>query len=371
MKFQITLLFSILFSYSTLAQTVSTVSAGQFHDGLAIDSEGNVYGSDFTGDTVFKLATDGTVNTFKSGFASPNGIGINPADEIYICDHFGNKIYKYDSGGIPLDTFSGLTTPAGIKNIPGTDDMLFVEYNTSTINELSAEGTLTQLYAGPPINGPAGIAFIDSVAYIGNFNDRKIYRYEDGQVTFVAQLPADGTNLNFLGFLSAKDGLLIATQLGAHRLYKINPSTGEVRLFAGNGIGSADGTIAEARFNQPNGIIGDEENNRIYVSDAGTKNLRIIEGLVLDNKEPAAQFRNLQLFPNPVIAYFDIKASLLVNGAYTITVVDTTGKQVFQKSGKTTDGIISKRITTENWPKGAYFVELIMDNSSISRIVIK
>lgn len=371
MQLQVTLLFSILLSYTITAQTVSTVSEGNFHDGLAIDSEGNVYGSDFTGDAVFKLSTDGTVGTFKGGFASPNGIGINSADEIYICDHFGNKIYKYDINGVPLDTISVLTTPAGIKPIPGTDKMLFVEYNTSTINELSAEGVVTQLFAGTPINGPAGIAFIDSTAYIGNFNDRKIYRYENGQVTFIAQLPADGSTYNFLGFLSAKDGLLIGTQLGAHRLYKINPTTGEVQLFAGNGMGSTDGTIEEAAFNQPNGILGDELNNRIYISDAGTKNLRIIEGLVLDNQEPIVQFKDLQLFPNPVIDYLDFKADVVENGAYTITILDTLGKQIDQLNGTTTDGMILKRIDCSNWSKGAYFIELSMENSFISRLIVK
>lgn len=257
--------------------TVTTVAEGSYYDGLAVDSQGNIYGSNFVGDAVYKLDTSGEVSVFVEGLNSPNGIGVNSKDEVYVCDHFGNTIFKYDNQGNSLASFAAVS-PAGIKKIPGSDDMLFVEYNTNTINILKEDGSINKLFEGEPINGPAGIAFDrKGNAYIGNFNDRKIYKYKNGEVSFVAQLPAEAENFNFLGFLTYAKGYLYATQLGEHRIYKINPNkTDEFEVFAGSVLGNADGDISEATFNFPNGILASRDQKTLYVTDAGTSNLRII-----------------------------------------------------------------------------------------------
>jgi len=261
-----------------LITTVETVVDGSFHDGLAIDRKGNLYGSDFVGNTVYKMTPSREVSVFVGGLVSPNGIGINKKDEVYVCDNFGNTIYKYSEEGIQLDSIPAVS-PAGIKRIPGTNDMLFVEYNTNTINLLSEDNTITKLYEGAPINGPAGIAFDrKGNVYIGNFNDRKIYKYKNEELTFVAELPAEAPNANFLGFLTYARGFLFATQIGEHKIYKINPNKeNEFEVFAGSALGSQDGDVSEATFNFPNGILASRDGKTLYVSDAGTSNLRIIK----------------------------------------------------------------------------------------------
>lgn len=257
--------------------TVSTVSEGKFYDGLETDSHGNLYGSDFVGDAVYKLNTEGEVSVFADGLNSPNGIGINSKDEVYVCDHFGNAIFKYNKQGELMTSFEAIS-PAGIKKMPRSDDMLFVEYNTNTINLLKEDGTIVKLFEGAPINGPAGIAFDrKGKAYIGNFNDLTIYSYENGEVQYVAQLPAEAANFNFLGFLTYAKGYLYATQLGEHRIYKINPNKiDSFEVFAGSALGNTDGDISEATFNFPNGIVASRDQKTLYISDAGTSNLRII-----------------------------------------------------------------------------------------------
>ncbi|MHA7055756.1 NHL repeat-containing protein [Aquimarina sp. M1] len=261
--------------------TVETVTEGSFYDGLGIDSKGNLYGSDFVGNTVYKMNSSKEVTVFVTNLVSPNGIGLNKKDEVYVCDHFGNTIYKYSEEGIQLDSIPA-TSPAGIKRIPGTNDMLFVEYNTNTINVLSEDHAISELYEGAPINGPAGIAFDrKGAAFIGNFNDRKIYKYKDGKLSFIAQLPAEAPNANFLGFLTYAKGFLFATQLGEHKVYKINPKKeNDVEVFAGSVLGNDDGDISEATFNFPNGILASPNGKKLYVSDAGTSNLRVIESKI-------------------------------------------------------------------------------------------
>ncbi|WP_299258559.1 SMP-30/gluconolactonase/LRE family protein [uncultured Aquimarina sp.] len=261
--------------------TVETVADSSISDGLALDRKGNLYGSDFYGNTVYKVSPSKEVTVFASGLVSPNGIGINKNSEVYVCDNFGNAIFKYSDDGTQLDSIPAVS-PAGIKRIPGTNDMLFVEYNTNTINILSEDNTITKLHEGTPINGPAGIAFDRrGNIYIGNFNDRKIYKYKDGNLTFIAELPAGAPNANFLGFLTYAKGFLFATQLGEHKIYKINLNKeNEVEVFAGSILGNDDGDVSEATFNFPNGILASPNGKVLYVSDAGTKNLRIIENSI-------------------------------------------------------------------------------------------
>lgn len=261
--------------------TVDTVVEGSFYDGLALDKKGNLYGSDFVGNTVYKMTPSRKVSVFATGLVSPNGIGVNKKDEIYVCDNFGNAIYKYKNDGTLLDSIPAVS-PAGIKRIPGTNDMLFVEYNTNTINILAEDNTVTKVFEGAPINGPAGIAFDrKGNTYIANFNDLKIYKYKDGAASFVAELPADAPNANFLGFLTYTKGFLFATQLGEHKIYRINlRKDNEVELFAGSTLGNDDGDISEATFNFPNGILASPDGKILYVSDAGTSNLRIIESKI-------------------------------------------------------------------------------------------
>ncbi|MEM6725452.1 MAG: T9SS type A sorting domain-containing protein, partial [Bacteroidota bacterium] len=363
------LLFLLFFAGKlAFGQMVTTVTQGSFTDAINQDAQGNVYCSDFTSTTVYKYDIDGNVSSFVSGLTSPNGIGINDQDEIFICEHYANRITKFDLNGNQLEQFTGFNRPAGVKHIPGTDAMLVVEYQGNRIFRLNADGSREQLHSGTPMNGPAGIAFIGPDAYIANYNNRRIYRLDINQtLTFVAQIPAGGPTNNVLGFLDAKDGLLIATQLGNHKLYTINPDNGMVQVFAGSSAGSADGLLSDAQFNGPNGIYADQTNNRIYISEYASKNLRIIEGLVLSDGLQASIIEELSLFPNPVKDTLTIKAKLEQAGELNLRLYDQQGKLVKQAHGQSLGIEFRHSMQLDALPSGIYFLELNDGRQSISR----
>ena len=100
--------------------------------------------------------------------------------------------------------------------------------------------------------------------------------------------------------------------------------------------GMADGAIDVASFSRPNGIVADEANNRIFVSDATPKNLRIIDDVVLSTgpkPDPAITF---ELFPNPVADYFEIqvkseftgKLQLIGNDGRLIQTLEPTQQKI-------------------------------------------
>jgi len=373
---KITLLHLLLSCYLLSAQIVSTVTDGNFHDGLAIDAQGNIYGSDFTGDSVYKYDTNGNVSVFASGFVSPNGIGINSNGEVFICDHFANLIRKYDSNGTLLMTYNSgqFSSPAGIQSIPNSSDMLVVEYNQfigRKIKRLNADNTVTELYAGAPLNGPAGITFIGNTAYIANFNDRKIFEFSNGTLTEIAQLPS-GTNpnTNFLGFLTSANGLLYATHIGRNAIYSIDPNTGITTQFAGSLPGSDDGDISTATFNAPNGILADINTNRIYVSDSGSKNLRIIDNAILSNGDVNANSVDIQVFPNPVKEELTIHFKLSHTEKVILKVNDMSGREILQKAiqPSTLNPFIKVPITS--WQKGTYILHFVQNDKKVTKKII-
>lgn len=309
MKF-ITQLTLALFGLIAYGQTVSTITDGIFYDGLGQDSQSNIYCSNYAGTQVYKYdpGTD-AVSLFADGFTTPNGIGITPDDTIYICEATANRISVYDTGANLITQYTGLNNPTGIKYDQTSGNLLWVSYNQSAIYSLDPDsGASTLLHEGMPLNGPSGITFIDGQTYISNYNNRKIFRFEaDQSLTEIAQLPAGAASGNFCGFLSSSSTDLFATQLGEHRIYKIDPITTEVSPYAGSTRGSTDGALSEATFDFPNGILVDRSSGRIYVSEGGSSNLRIISDPLLNVQ--SNELDTIKVFPNPADKQISIESN--------------------------------------------------------------
>lgn len=364
----------MLFLIASQAQTVSTVTDGAFVDGLGITSNGDIYCSDFNGSEVYKYEfSTGIVTTFATGFVNPNGIGVTNDDLIYICEKGGGTIHIYNTDGEVLNTVTGLNNPTGVKYKALDKTILWVSYDQSSLNVLNPDTLETEiLIQGSPLNGPSGIAFIGDQTYISNFNDRKIFRLEnDDTLTEIAQLPAGAAQNNFLGFITSKGGFLFATQFGEHRIYRIDPDTGEVFLFAGSAGGVADGDLDTATFAFPNGILGDETNDRIYVADFATANLRIIENVSLTVDDFAETNISIKLFSNLQNNSITIQGTLINTKKYAVSVYDTSGQLVQTKKGEIQNGNLRSILSTSTWSKGVYVVKIKIGETIVARKFVK
>ncbi len=90
----LTLLLALFVATSIFAQTVTTFSDGTPDDAIAIDSNGNIYCSNYIGDTIFKFTPTGEVSSFVMGLNTPNGLAFNSNEELYVCDGQQNTIYN-------------------------------------------------------------------------------------------------------------------------------------------------------------------------------------------------------------------------------------------------------------------------------------
>lgn len=371
----ITLFFFFLCELS-FPQVVSTINTGASDDAIAVDSNGNIYTSHIDGNTVLKYnPSTGDITTFISGLTSPNGLAFDSNDNLFVCDLFGDTIYKYDITGNLLNSYPNSGGPSGIIKSYDNDSMIFTEYFGNTINLLSPDGTITEMIPSNGIlNGPVGLAYDDnSTLYVSNYNNRAIYRITPAtnNLIFVAQLQPSLPIA--LGFISFGQGRLWATIWGQSEIYSINPyGFNDFELIYGNGTGNMDGDISVATFNNPNGIFFNLNTNEIYITDYGSKNLRIISDANLLSVHEFINTPTIDIFPNPFLNELNINLGFLESESYQIKIYSALGKLMFNKIGKaTTENKLVEKIDTSMFSSGLYFIEIRAENKTHIFKVIK
>ena len=267
----------------TLAGQVSTVagtgSAGESNgtsgsnatfngpEGVAVDSSGNIYVADVTGNTVRKiaytgsdrtLATSYTVTTVvSSGLSSPAGIAVDSYGAVYIAGSGNNKIQRVDSAG-------DLTTIAG----------------TGTGSESDGDGS------SATFNGPTGIAAVNGGFVVSDATGnviRELFLRGNGastpsdptswQVASIAGTGSSGSN-NGTGDVATfsapsliavdKSGNVIVTDSSNNLLRKVSPNNG----FFPIGVTSGSAPSELVRLSNPTGDI--DGSNAPYIAYAGS-----------------------------------------------------------------------------------------------------
>lgn len=227
-----------------------------FAYGITVDSVGNVYLTDPSGDRVQKITSPGTIATLTAGISSPAGIAVDASGNVLVADYGNNAIRRLTAAG-ELSTFAGKSTgfadgmgTTALFNAPtavvldAAGNTLVADTNNHAIRRISANGVVTTL-AG---SGAAGFAD-------GNGN----------AATFNAPggLAVDGS------------GNIYVADSQNNAIRKISPA-GVVSTLGGSGAaGFANGTGRSATFNGPSHVAVDRNGN-VYVSDAGNIAVRKI-----------------------------------------------------------------------------------------------
>ncbi|WP_461303981.1 T9SS type A sorting domain-containing protein [Aureisphaera sp.] len=359
-------IFFLLIGNIAIAQTVSTFMADpsiDVDDALVFDSDGNLYGSNFSGDTVYQIGTDGVATPFVSGFTNPNGLAFDTSGNLFVIDWGAGEIVKFDATGTLLETYVVGPTPSGLIASP-SGTMLYTDTGDNSIKELATDGSITTLVTGAPLNAPVGLAYDETnTLYVGNFVGREIYRVVGSSLEYVATVPDGGAADNpFLGFIAYADGNLYGTTFGGHKIYKINPLlVDDVILFTGGEEGSMDGDISEASFSYPNGIVYNPSQQALYISEfSGVGNIRRIDDFVL-GIEDIGNDLELSIAPNPVnhLLNVDVPDSVLLYQG-TISIYSLSGTLL----SKVQLGDTNSNALDVSWlSSGMYFVEVNSPNN--------
>lgn len=342
------------------AQTVTTITtnASKIDDDIIFDTAGNLYGSNYIGSKVYKLTPDGVESIFASGFGNPNGLAFNDDGTLIMADNTANKLYKIFPDGSKEVFVDSLPGPSGVLRAAGSDTLLVTSYITHEIWKVAPDGSISTFLTHPQFNGPVGMCYDDSLnLYIANFSDRKIFKMTpNGQVTFFTQPPLG----QFIGFLTYTKGSLYATAMEAHKIYKIDLE-GNYAVWLGSTIGALDGDASVAKFNRPNGIRPSSTGDTLYVSDFGTKRVRMITNLggTSATKELMSEWK-VSVSPNPLTNTAQITFELPNAAMMSIGLYDEAGRlvQSVLENEKLPQGRHQYSLARNGLNAGIYFLQI-------------
>ena len=315
---------------------LATAASFNFPRGPAIDSSGNLYISDYNNHRVRKITPGGTISTFAGGGATlgdggpatsaalsnPEGIAVDSGGNVYICDYTGQRIRKVDAATGNISTIAGTGTggfsgdggPATTAQLSGPMDpnfdsagnLYFADYYNNRVRKITmATGVISTVAGngvaattgnggpatGASLHGPVSTVF-DTTGnlYISERDGYVVRRVAAGTgiISTFAGIgaggsagdggPATSANVQPYGIAFDIAGNVLISDPPNNRVRMVNISTGIITTVAGNGTGgfSGDGGAAtSATLNGPVELVTDPYGH-VYICDAGNNRIREI-----------------------------------------------------------------------------------------------
>ncbi|EEF63094.1 NHL repeat containing protein [Pedosphaera parvula] len=241
--------------------------------GIALDSDGNIYVSDYGSSTIRKVTQSGQVTTLagmtgvtgsvnntgtNALFFHPMGLAVDNATNLYVADYGNHLIRKITPSNV-------VSTLAGVTGVPGSADGLGGQFNEPEAVAVDQAGNV---YVAD--TGNAAIRMIMPGGSVTTLA---------GAAGFVGSADASGTNALFhqpagIGINSA--GNLYVADYFNNTIRQISPA-GVVTTLAGlsGTAGSADGTNSSARFLGPQGVAVDSTGT-VFIADTANSTIRVM-----------------------------------------------------------------------------------------------
>ena len=168
-----------------------------------------------------------------------------------------------------------------------------------------------------------------------------------------------------LAFIAYGQGSLWGTVFfNGNRIYKINPNEiNDVVLFAGSTQGNIDGDISVATFDSPSGIVYNDVENALYISEySADGNIRKIEGIPLSVEDFSSNIQ-LTLYPNPAMSFLELEGTLVdALGETKISIYDLSGRLINTQSQELNERGFHITVDISTLMGGVYLLELQSNN---------
>jgi DNA-binding beta-propeller fold protein YncE len=226
----------------------------------------------------WRLGGDG-----DSQFMGPNAIVIDSEDNIYITEFMGNRVQKFNSDGELIIAWGSegsddgqFRNPTGIA-IDSENNIYVSESGNSRVQKFTSDGDWLATWGGRGSNDgqflSAMVIIIDSEerVYVSDWGNSRIQVFDtDGEflMTWGEQGSASGQLLNPTGVTIDSDGNVWVVDRGNHRVQSFTPDGDHLSTWGSQG--SEDG-----QFMAPTSIAIDTD-GLIYVSEADGTRVQIL-----------------------------------------------------------------------------------------------
>ena len=279
--------------------------------GLAVDTQGNVYVADTGNAVVRKITPAGTVSTLISNsyvittngnfgytnkfFETPMGIAVDTFGNIYVSDYSGMNICKFTPGGVVIPGGYGEDGVA-IGCVYNSTGLAVDQYgeifvsgkDSDYIKELYPDDSDydSENYGRDYLYYPGGVAVdVFGNVYVADTYDQVIWQItaDEDNMFILAGEEGDSGSDNGTGIDASFDnpeGLAIDTLSNIYvadtdnSAIRLISTNGTVSYWAGDGQGFENGAGPEGALDNPRGVAVDAAGN-VYVADAG--NGRVLE----------------------------------------------------------------------------------------------
>jgi YVTN family beta-propeller protein len=136
-----------LVRYDPAVGTPVAIPLGRYSYGLGIDTFGNIWNSNYTWNTITKLAPDGTIlGVYGTGGASGDrGVAVTPADNnVWVANSGGNNVSRLDNNGKLLAVITVGSMPTGVS-VDSNGKVWVTNHNSNSVMRIDPTTNLVDL----------------------------------------------------------------------------------------------------------------------------------------------------------------------------------------------------------------------------------
>lgn len=234
-------LFIFCFFYTGLSMANLTKLASGFNapTGIAFDSSGVMYVTNWSGDSIVKVKNNGEKETVYTGIAAPAGIVIDTQDNIYVSSYSDDYILKITQNGQSQKISDGYHTPTGIA-FSNNGQLLITNRSTGEIVSLDLD-TKQKTIIAKGLTTPVGVTQLpDNSLVVSQYSGRLTMIQPNGDKTELG----DQFDRPGVGIATVSSNIVAVIDNGAGMVRQIDVKTKKVTNLAS----SLSGAVALAYY---------------------------------------------------------------------------------------------------------------------------
>ena len=228
-------------NFTPISSVTALVSSGlNAPQGVAVDSQGNVYIADSSNNAIKKwTASTQQVTTLAFfGLNNPTGVAVDSQGNVYIADEKNLAIKEWSAatGQVTPLVWSGLGSPFGVA-VDGQGNVYFSDASHNAIKEWVAATQRVTTLVSSGLNAPLGVA-VDAQGnvYFADAKNNAIKEWTAANKQ-VSTLVSSGLN-NPCGVAVDGDGNVYFADTGNNAIKEWSPATRKVTVLISNGMKS-------------------------------------------------------------------------------------------------------------------------------------